>query len=462
MEDSKPSGGKMNMSQLQAVNRIKYALPTNLNVVERRQNKVNFADQNAYSSNRGSEVVIRLQASTDYVYGKNSYLVFDVECEGSSGANDQVGFANNTALSLFERVLFEDRSGAELERNDSLHRYAAQVCPIHWSKEYVRTGVANAGQHNSADNSDTAGIPADNGYLKNGSASNYNINTSIADETPLTVVIPMRWFLGVFNNETLIPSMLLSGSQIRLRLAPVAAALEQIGSNLATVSKYTIINPRVVCDSLSLSPVVQKNLMEQSQAGGGLDYTYETVYYQSGNPGTNTNFNLQVNKAVSRCQKIYWSARQENVADAIGKDNLGTVKFNISQLDYRLGDMFFPQRVLDVADPPEKNGGEVYENTLQSIHRMKTNVDPPSVDKHQYLNSGEADNNNGKAIHCQSFEMSSALEYSGLAINNSRTLEARINFSSIQGGEGTAQLIDSWICYLKLAKCNQLRAIIKE
>jgi hypothetical protein len=41
-------------------------------------------------------------------------------------------------------------------------------------------------------------------------------------------------------------------------------------------------------------------------------------------------------------------------------------------------------------------------------------------------------------------------------------LEARINFDSIQGGEGAAQLIDSWICYLKLAKCNQLRAIIKE
>jgi hypothetical protein len=462
MEDSKESSGKMNMSQLQAVNRIKYALPTNLNVVERRQNKVNFSDQNQYTSAGGSEVVIRLQASTDYVYGKNSYLVMDVEATDDGTNTDAVGFRHNTAVSLFDRVLFEDRSGAELERNDNLNAYAAQVCPLHWSKEYVRTGVANAGQYDSADNFYAAGaqVPTNNSYLRNGSEENYDINVTNGSSAR-TVVIPLRWILGVFNNETLIPSMLLSGALIRLRLANPNRALENLGIDVPAGVAYKIINPRVVCDSLSLSPVVQKNLMEQSQAGGGLDYTYETVYYQSGNPGTNSNFNLQINKAVSRCQKLYWSARNGSVGapDAIGKDNLGTAQCNIVQLDYRLGDMFFPQRVIDVSGNPQNNGGELYENTLQSIHRMKTNVDPPSVDKFQYLNSGTAagTNNNGKNTHCQSFEMSSALEYSGLAINNSRTLEARINFNNNQD-----RVIDAWICYLKLAKCNQLRAIIKE
>jgi hypothetical protein len=99
---------------------------------------------------------------------------------------------------------------------------------------------------------------------------------------------------------------------------------------------------------------------------------------------------------------------------------------------------------------------------------MKTNEDPPSVSKNSFCNDGvavqaspadDADNDNsGRAVHCQSFEMSSALQYSGLAINNSRTLEARINFVAPAG----PQVIDAWICYVKLAKCNQLRAIIKE
>ena len=462
MEDikSESSGNKMNMAQLNAVNKIKYALPTNLNVVERRQNKVNFSDQNSYSSTSGSEVVIRLQASTDYVYGKNSYLVFDVSAIATGDVGKAFGFKHNTALSIFDRLLFEDRSGAELERNDSLNRYAAQVCPLHWSKEYIETGVANAGQFNSgfvitpSDPNDVAG---------NGSVANYALNTTATAnaEAPLTVVIPMRWISGVFNNETLIPSMLISGAQIRLRLASAAQALEVLNDSVAAteLSSYRISNPRIVLDSLSLSPVVQKNLMEQSQAGGGLDYTYETVYYQPGNPGTNGNFNLQINKAVSRCQKLYWSSRFTELADSVNVDNLGTTICNISQLDYRLGDMFFPQRVISVDGAVTKNGAEVYENTLQSIHRMKTNVDPPSIAKNDFLNSGvnNGSNNNGKCVHCQSFEMSSALEYSGLAINNSRTLEARINFN-----DDTNKSIDAWICYLKLAKCNQLRAIIKE
>ena len=457
MEDSKESGGKMNMSQLQAVNRIKYALPTNLNVIERRQNKVNFSDQNQYTSAGGSEVVIRLQASTDYVYGKNSYLVMDVEATDDGTSTASIGFRQNTAINLFDRVLFEDRSGAELERNDNLNGYAAQVCPLHWSKEYVRTGVANAGQFDSADNEYTGNVPNNNDYLKNGTVANYDINVTNGSSSR-TVIIPLRWILGVFNNETLIPSMLLSGALVRLRLASPARALENLEAGIPAGVSYKIINPRIVCDSLSLSPVVQKNLMEQSQAGGGLDYTYETVYYQSANPGTNTNFNLQINKAVSRCQKLYWSARN-NIGDAVDADNVGTAQCKLIQLDYRLGDMFFPQRVIDVSGNPQNNGGELYENTLQSIHRMKTNVDPPSIDKFQYLNSGSsvATNNNGKNTHCQSFEMSSALEYSGLAINNSRTLEARLNFNN-----NNNRVIDAWICYLKLAKCNQLRAIIKE
>jgi hypothetical protein len=459
--ESKPSG-KMDMSQIQAINKVKYALPSNLNIVERRTNKVNFADQNAYSSTSGNEVVIRLQASTDYVYGPNSYLVMDVQCDGNAAT--QYGFSRNTAMSLFDRILYESKDGAELERNDSLGRYVAQVSPLHWSTEYTATGVANAGQRESSfPLAPTADPPT---YQPNGSVPNYDIRPS-----KLTVVIPLHWFLGVFGQETLVPSTLVSGSLIRLQLARATDAIVQLGGDDNDVTSYSITNPRVVLDSLSLSPVVQKNLMEQSQSGGGLDYCYESVYYQSGNPGTQTNFNLQINKAVSRCQKLYWSSRAQNTPSNANKDNIGTVRLNVSQLDYRLGDLFFPQRVITVTDNnPQKNGAELYENTLQSIHRMKTSVDPPSISKNEFCNGGTAltganggadNNNNGKAVHCQSFEMSSALEYSGLAINNSRTLEARINFVGPIPA-GAEQVVDAWICYLKLAKCNQMRAIIKE
>lgn len=457
---------KMDMAKVQEINKVKYALPTNLNIVERRTNKVNFADQNVYSSASGNEVVIRLQASTDYVYGKNSYLIFEVS---AVGADQPVGFDKNTAMNLFDRVLYEDRSGAELCRNDKLNNYCAQVLPLHYSSECAKTLIANGGQYENFDQIYLGnGVPDPSVFGKNGQVTNYDVQASA-----LTVIIPMRHILGVFNQETLIPSMLVSGSLIRLQLARSDVALESVDpSNPTTVNatSYTLSNVRVVCDSLALTPVVQKNLMEQSQVGGGLDFVYETEYYQSGNVTAGaSSFNLQINKAVSRCQKLYWSSRATTTAESNALINTGTCQLNTSQLDYRLGDLFFPQRVISLPSTagasPQKNGAEFYENTLQSIHRMKTNVDPPAVSKNIWCTGGTTlsnipanNNNDGRAVHCQSFEMSSVLEYSGLAINNSRTLEARINFSN----SDAPQVIDAWICYLKLAKCNQLRAVIKE
>lgn len=459
MEEKKASEN-MDMKSLLMYNKLKYTLPSNLNVVERRQNKVSFADQNAYSSQAGNELVIRLTASTDYVYGPNCYLVFEVQ--STTSAAGLTGFNKNTAMSLFSRLLFEDRSGAELERNDKLNSYVAQVCPWYWGQEYVSVGPAMAGQFESANSADPTATPPT--FQSNGSGANYDTKADA-----LTVCIPLRYFMGVFNNERLIPSMLISGALVRLQLETPQVALEGLDASVSVAQSYTISNPRIILDSLSLSPVIQKNLIEQSQASGGLDYTYESVYYQSGNPGSSSNFNLQINKAVSRCQKMYWSAHSALTPAVKEKDSLGTGLLNVSQLDYRLGDLYFPQRVITVVGSAQKNGAELYENSLQSVNKMRTNKDPPSITKNVFCNSGTAltvagapaganNNNDGRAVHVQSFEQSSALEYSGLAINNSRTLEARINFVA----PVTAQNIDSWICYLKLAKCNQVRTIIKE
>ena len=459
--ESKQQKGKMDMSSLKTVNKLQYQLPSNLNVVERRQNKVSFADQNTYSSTSGNEVVIRLTASTDYVYGKNSYLTFDI-LAADVDVVGTLGFFKNTAMSLFSRVLLEDRSGAELERNDKLNSYCAQVAPWHHPTGYKDTVCAMAGQFEGSTKLGdlTLGIPSVPAvFTKNGIVADYD-----AAASKLTVCIPMSMFLGTFNRETLIPSMLVSGALLRLQLETPAVALESLGTVATGAVSYTITNPRVVMDSMALAPVVQKNLMEQSQASGGLDFTYETVYYQSGNPGTSTNFNLQINKAVSRCQRLYWSSHSQTTPSSSNIDSLGTTQANCHQLDYRLGDLYFPQRVISVTGAVSKTGAELYQNSLQSVGKMRTSSDPCSITKSEFLTSGVTlaanSSNSGRCVHVQTFEQSSALEYSGLAINNSRTLEARISFGAAAIAE--AQVIDAWISYVKLAKCNQLRVILKE
>ena len=460
MEGAAP---KTTMSTVLAINKLKYALPSKLSVVERRQNKISFADSNEYKSGSGNEVVIRLTASTDYVYGPNSYLTFDIS--GAAAAGD-LGFKSHDAMSLFSRVLFEDRSGVELERNDKLNSYCAQVLPWHYASRYKETVKAMGGQFEAAGQRHTDGIPADPPvFQSNGTIPDYDIKDSA-----MTVCIPLRHFLGIFDRETLIPSMLLSGALLRLQLETPSVALQKLDNAVAaatvTATDFTISNARVVCDSMALSPVVQKNLLEQSQSGGGLDFTYETCYYQGANPLTSQNFNLQINKAVARVQKLYWSSHAASTLQQTDKDSLGTSKADVKALDYRVGDLYMPSRVIRCSGTTRKTGAELYENSLQSVYKMKTYMEPPSITKNVFLVSGpaisataSANDNSGRSVHVQSFEMSSSGEYSGLAINNSRTLEARIEFQTQAAGP---RLIDAWIKYVKLAKCTVLRTIVKE
>lgn len=463
MEPGQADSKKASMKNILAINKLRYALPSKLSVVARRQNKVSYADSNEYKSASGNEMVIRMTASTDYVYGPNSYLTFDIEGFAADGT---LGFDAHDATALFSRVLFEDRSGVELERNDKLNSYCAQVLPWHFEAKYKETVQAMAGQFEASTQRHVAGIPTvPPTYQKNGQIADYDCKASA-----LTVCIPLRHFLGIFDRETLIPSMLLSGALLRMQLETPSVALQKLDATGVAVvaTSYTIKNPRVVLDSMALMPVVQKNLLEQSQASGGLDFSYETCYYQGATPGTFSSFNLQINKAVSRVQKLYWSSHCQSTPSQTDKDNLGTTQADVKSLDYRVGDLYLPSRVITCSGTTQKTGAELYENSLQSVKRMRQFQDPPSVTKDVFLRSGIAldavaanNDDSGRCVHVQSFEMSSSGEYSGVAINNSRTLEARIAFQA-QAPSLAPRTIDAWIKYVKLAKCSTLRAIVKE
>ena len=73
--DSKAS----NTRELMDINNLKYEEPAELALVESGSIfKKNNADQQIYTSNSGTELIVNLQSSTDFVYGPNSYLRFDV------------------------------------------------------------------------------------------------------------------------------------------------------------------------------------------------------------------------------------------------------------------------------------------------------------------------------------------------------------------------------------------------
>jgi len=456
---------KMDMNGILKLNQLEYTLPSNLSCIENRENLIMYADVNTYTSQGGNEIVIRLNSSVNYIYGKNCYLVFRVVANGNASGNP-LSFARHTALSLFSRGVLETKDGQQIERNDALDLYSAGVVPYYYDDQACKSLVANAGQYEQIDTTyDANGEPLPI-FKKNGLVNQYDLDPT-TNANGVLCVIPLRWVFGAFNCEKLIPSYMTSGAIVRLQLNSAARAFMSLDViSPADATGYSINNPRIVVDSMTLSPVIQKNLQERSQ-NGGLDFVYNTVYYQSAST-TTQDFNLQVNKAVSRCNKLCWFS-QYNIADSLGLsagvavDNLGATSINIRQLDYRIGSDYMPARPLQVVGDTTVNSGELYENTLQSLRHQETNKNQPSITKFIYMTSGtppvQPNNNNGRAIHCQDFETSSALRMTGRSINNSRTLEARIQFDSAPVG---GQQIHAWIEYVKLIKCNQLRAVIKE
>jgi hypothetical protein len=151
-------------------------------------------------------------------------LTFDI-LGVDAGATGELGFFKNTAMSLFSRVLLESKDGAEMERNDKLNAYCAQVKPWHHPASYKDTVCAMGGQWEGATRlgSLTTGIPAIPAvYTKAGIIADYD-----AAASKLTVCIPLSYFLGVFDRETLIPSMLVSGALLRLQLEKPAPTLSQ-------------------------------------------------------------------------------------------------------------------------------------------------------------------------------------------------------------------------------------------
>jgi len=455
-------------AQLMDINHLAYRVPANLALAQEGSIfKKNNADIQSYSSASGTELIVTLQSSTDFVYGPNCYLRFDVKADGlaTTGNNDvSLGFLNSPATALFERFLLEDKSGAELERVEDLNKAVRSILPWKYPAEYRGT-CAMAGQ---------SPVPS----VVTGAQPDYAVNdpTAVGTGANLRVCIPLWYFSGMFAEETLIPPSLISGARFRLTLAPALEALSIIASTDGKVPAgynqsnltYTINDPVIMLDTYSMATSVQRNIMEQMGSADGVPFTYCSLYNQTAQPGSSTDFTLQINKAVARAEKVYVST-QNTIGDTSAVDNLGTQQFGYFQYQSRVGDWYAPQQVLqcgttDSLAGVQRNCSELYANALQCTHGLR---DPyrSSLSLDQFRANPRPDAvasnaaNGGDGVIVQTLNQSAHIGDAGIAINNSRTAEVRIRYAADNAG---AKSITSWLEYIKLACVYPMRTIVKQ
>ncbi len=172
--------------------------------------------------------------------------------------------------------------------------------------------------------------------------------------------LPLRFLSGLFDYDQLLPSMLMSGLRIEIEWARPDVAFRLTGvtrSSPATNFKYTIINPRISCDSCKLTDSVMRELNARS-AKNGIEIVYRTFFTTSYTPGAGQDtIDLESRKAVSRCFGAFaaFYRNYANETERRGRDLMETMPLNAKEWQWRAGNLYFPNQVMKAPNASSSN-----------------------------------------------------------------------------------------------------------
>lgn len=379
------------IDQLLDVNDLVYMMPKNLSLASARNIKEYVAQKSSYASTESS-VIITIQSGAQYVNWAASHLRFGLDIVKNQNTVSTT-WGKGSAFNLFREVIITSRSGQEICRLDRCNVYRLHKDRLHMSDEELASV---------------------------GSLMGYDINVVAGTAAPARTewIIPMCKIAGCFDSKKLMPNWLSSGLRIELRLETPATAF--VGG-ADTVNSYSIVDPKIACDTFHLNDAAMKKLNEIS-ARNGLEYVFQATHAVSDN-FTTSQTTVDVNKAVSRALGCTAITRQINSIGDAALDSLICEPFDVVQSQFRLGSQYFPHQ-------PLESLGEHYWNTLYTTEKLKS-AHPSSVSLADYKGS--------HGVITTNLERSNILALSGLPINNSMTLslDARYGVAVVAGRQLT-------------------------
>ena len=396
------------------VNNLTFESPKALSLAVNRSYHKSFFQRSQYTGDRSTTMICDLNSGTSFINCANSYLAISVQLEG--GAGGAASFGSGSAMNLINEVRIRSRSGVELDRVQNANIWSL------FDSVYSR----------SEQNLDTIGA------LEGFSTGRLPANSTTEVDNTTKFLIPLGCISPYFKpmQGQLLPPQLAGGMRIELSLEDFRTALYQVGGN---ITGYKITDCYLQLDSVELTDETQRTLNMDS-AKDGLEWSYERVYTTiTQQPSAQTSISAQVRKAVSQACLVYSLAISAADRVDITKDSLVAVPFNTSSFQYRLGSLYFPNQRIE-------NGVDGIESTLIAYetfdklrHPFRGTSVTPATFKEKF------------GIMAASLERDQSLQFSGLAVNNSRTLELDATFASVA---------ENLEVYTFLTYCSVARAFI--
>lgn len=359
-----------------------------------------------------------------------------------------------SVLNLIERVVLTSRSGVELQRIEDFNKLHALHSTIKKSKLWKQTvGKSIQLPPFDYDSVDLSGADATNDG-KNFGQRNPNIKNS----KTVHYSIPMECFMGLFDTKQLCPSMIASGLRIEFYLTDFSMAITvakkpgtigQVCSPVTAVTphanaEYKIKNLQILTDTVTLNDAAMKQL-NMTSAQNGLEYVYNGHFTQRYIATTST-VEIQCSKAVSRA--LFASAvhyRQPTawtVFNMVGRPAAREITWTKHQ--WRLGSQYFPHQSIESKSIEEYS--KLYYNILYATDTLNKNMQIDFQYKRDILQPS------GPLPVVATFERSNLLRFSGVPINNSRTLSlsAEIDTSGARATQAGTVLL--FLEYVMLSK----------
>lgn len=393
------------------ISSLTYPMVRPLSLVTQRRAVEHPFQLTSYTS--GNTMNCDTNSGDDYIVGKGCYLKFEMTWATQAGVYGGATSAGS-AINVIDNITVIHSSGTVIDKLEAVNIHHA-----FWS---VATKSA-----------DTIG--------SDGAA--YGFRATNAATTKFFFTIPLGEICGLFARDKPIPSMLASGLRFVIQLATNA----QTTVNVAGSGTFTLTNPAIVFDQMTLTDSAQLYLQEQSSKNG-LVFDFESHEHQQSGGGTSVQkYNISIFKAMSMATTAFAVARDTDNINSDAKDGFEPITATAGtaadmSLQWRIASQYYPLKAIT-------DRGELFQWNRNQISVDYTNR-PGYITPSSLFNTG---------VHFCRLERDHLLNYSGIPVSGSRALTYTATFA----GAADDRTIDIFVHYVKLARVwGYNRIIISE
>jgi hypothetical protein len=235
-------------------------------------------------------------------------------------------------------------------------------------------------------------------------------------------MIPLKYISGLFDSEKLMPPHLARGLRIDCLLEQLNTAIVEFASD-NTVTSYEIKKPYILHDSYRMADSVLEYLnAEFASKKTGLVYEFNSCH-TTNSVTADTSLNVEVRRSVSMAIDAFAVTRDSSNKTNKNRDSFASYPIeDADRSQWRIGSHYLPNQ--DTVGIVEHYTQMLYHmNALRTDKPVGTSYDEFKGEETVIVTPASERVNWGQAKFPVTLQRNNILDLSGLAINNSTTLE---------------------------------------